>query len=150
MSLNISDFNWFFIGKLHPPQWKMSPPSFPATPSRSWGLVKPPPPFENLVGGSERGVHTMWLPFINFQMVIAHVYQNKCFQNKPVGTQTKSENGMHTYWHNIDTNWYSIDKYRSKLEINAFDVRHWKNYGDNWNFPCGQQHCSSIISVATS
>ena len=37
---------------MHPPSpWKKSPPSFPATPSKIWGPVKPPL-FENLVGGS--------------------------------------------------------------------------------------------------
>ena len=36
-----------------PCPWKKLPPSFPATPSKSWGPVRPPPPFfENLVGGS--------------------------------------------------------------------------------------------------
>ena len=34
-----------------PPPWKKSLPSFPATPSKSWGAVKPPL-FENLVGDS--------------------------------------------------------------------------------------------------
>ena len=40
------------------PPWKKLPPSFPATPSQSWGPVRPPL-IENLVGGSsplvERG-----------------------------------------------------------------------------------------------
>ena len=34
-----------------PPHEKSHPPSFPATPSKSWGPVKPPL-FENLVGSS--------------------------------------------------------------------------------------------------
>ena len=34
------------------PPWKKSLSSFSATPSKSWGPVKPPPLFENLVGGS--------------------------------------------------------------------------------------------------
>ena len=55
MSVNIYDYYLFFMWKLQPP-WKKSPPSFPATPSKSWGLVKPPI-FQNLVGGM--GVHTM-------------------------------------------------------------------------------------------
>ena len=57
LSLNISDFNLFSCENCNPP-WKKSPPSFPATPSKSWGPVKPPL-FENLVGVStplaERG-----------------------------------------------------------------------------------------------
>ena len=49
----ISDFYLFFIWKLYPLPWKKSPSSFPGTPSKSWGPVKPPPSFfENLVGGS--------------------------------------------------------------------------------------------------
>ena len=31
-------------------------------------------------------------------------HQTKCFQNKTAWTQTKSENEMHAYWYNIDTN----------------------------------------------
>ena len=42
---------------------------------------------------------------------------------------------MHAYWYNIDT---------KIKDINAFDVRHWENYGENWNFPCGWWHCSSL------
>ena len=44
LSLNISDFIFFFMWKLHPPPppWKKSLPSFPATPSKSWVPVKPP------------------------------------------------------------------------------------------------------------
>ena len=32
LSLNISDFNWFFMWKLHPPPPEKSHPPFPATP----------------------------------------------------------------------------------------------------------------------
>ena len=42
-----------------------------------------------------------WLPFINLQMNTAHVYQTECFQNS---LNTKSENEIHAYWYNIDTN----------------------------------------------
>ena len=52
LSLNISDFNLFLCENCNPFPWKKSPtPSFPATPSKSWGPVKPPL-FENLVWGS--------------------------------------------------------------------------------------------------
>ena len=44
LSLNISDFNLFFMWKLEPP-WKKSPPLSQQPSSNSWGLVKPPPPF---------------------------------------------------------------------------------------------------------
>ena len=37
--LNISDFNQLFMWQFQPP-WKITP-SFPATPSKSWGPVKP-------------------------------------------------------------------------------------------------------------
>ena len=37
-------------------------------------------------------------------MDTAHMYQIKCFQKKATLTQTQSENEMHTYWYNIDTN----------------------------------------------
>ena len=60
--LNISDLNLFFMWKLQPP-WKKSHSSFPATPSKRWGPVKPsflkiwlkaqPPP-------AERGGCTLW------------------------------------------------------------------------------------------
>ena len=40
LSLNISDFNLFFV-KIATPLEKVTP-SFPATPSKSWGPVKPP------------------------------------------------------------------------------------------------------------
>ena len=42
LSLNISDFNLFFMWKLQPP-WKKSPPLSQQPPSKSWGPVKPPP-----------------------------------------------------------------------------------------------------------
>ena len=48
--LNISDFNLFFMWQLQPPLKKVTL-SFPATPSKSWGPIKPPF-FENLIGGS--------------------------------------------------------------------------------------------------
>ena len=41
LSWNISDFNWFFGENCKPPE-KIYP-SFPATPSKSWSPVKPPP-----------------------------------------------------------------------------------------------------------
>ena len=44
LSLNISDFNLFFMWKLEPP-WKKSPPLSQQPSSNSWGLVKPPPLF---------------------------------------------------------------------------------------------------------
>ena len=44
LSLNISDFNYFYVKIATPPLKKV-------TPSKSWGPVKPPL-FENLVGGS--------------------------------------------------------------------------------------------------
>ena len=75
LSLNISDFNSFFMWKLQPP-WK-SPPFSQQTPSKSWGPSKSPL-FENLVGGAttpppppallqKGGAHyawriTRWLP----------------------------------------------------------------------------------------
>ena len=37
-------------------------------------------------------------------MDTAYVYQTKCFQSKTAWTQTKSENEMHAYWYNINTN----------------------------------------------
>ena len=43
LSLNVSDFNLFFM-------WQVTP-SFPAPRSKGWGPVKPSL-FENLVGGS--------------------------------------------------------------------------------------------------
>ena len=64
LSLNISDFNLFFMWQLQPP-WKRSPPFSQQPPSKSWRPVKPPL-FENLVGGSthpscrKRGC-TLWL-----------------------------------------------------------------------------------------
>ena len=45
-----------------------------------------------------------WLPFISLQMCTAHVYQTECFQNKTAWTQTMSENEMHAYWYNLNTN----------------------------------------------
>ena len=57
MLLNISCFNLFFIflcvkiAIYPPPPMKKVTPCLPTTPSKSWGLVKPPL-FENLVGGS--------------------------------------------------------------------------------------------------
>ena len=44
MSLNISDFNLFYV-KIAVSLLKKVPPSFTATPSKSWGPVKSPPPF---------------------------------------------------------------------------------------------------------
>ena len=41
LPLNISDFNSFFMWQLQPPLKKVTP-SFPATPSKSCGPVKPP------------------------------------------------------------------------------------------------------------
>ena len=67
LSLNILDFNLFFMWQLQTP-WKKSPHLFSQEPpSESWGPVKAPL-FENLVGGSTPppspfrkvgGVHTM-------------------------------------------------------------------------------------------
>ena len=34
----------------------------------------------------------------------ARVCQVECFQNETAYTQTKSENEIHAYWYNIDTN----------------------------------------------
>ena len=34
----------------------------------------------------------------------AYVCQTKCFQSKTAWTQTKSENEIHAYWYNKDTN----------------------------------------------
>ena len=65
LSLNIWDFNWFFMWKLQRAPEKVSP-SFPATPSKSRGPVKPPffkiwlevqPPAPP--PSKKRGVHTM-------------------------------------------------------------------------------------------
>ena len=51
LSLNILDFNLFFMWQLQTP-WKKSPHLFSQEPpSESWGPVKAPL-FENLVGGS--------------------------------------------------------------------------------------------------
>ena len=51
MSLNISDFNLFFIRQLQP-LWKKVTPSFPANPPlKSWGPIRLTL-FENLVEGS--------------------------------------------------------------------------------------------------
>ena len=67
LPLNISDFSLVFFVKIAPHLKKVTP-SFPATPSQSWGPVKPHL-LENLVGGSipqqkggEEGgwVHTMY------------------------------------------------------------------------------------------
>ena len=68
LSLNIPDFNLFFMWKLQPPPEK-SHPLFPSNPpSKSWGPVKPlpllkiwleaqpPPPLQNRGGGC-----TLWL-----------------------------------------------------------------------------------------
>ena len=60
LSLNMSDSDLFFMWKLQPPPpWKKSPHLSQQPPSESWGLVKPPPLFANLVGDStpsaERG-----------------------------------------------------------------------------------------------
>ena len=52
----------YFISKNFNPPWK-SHHFFPSKPSKSWGSVKPPSPFENLVGGTipkQKG-HTMLL-----------------------------------------------------------------------------------------
>ena len=37
-------------------------------------------------------------------MDTAHVYQTEWFQKTPACTQAKSENEIHAYWYNIDTN----------------------------------------------
>ena len=63
LSLNISDFNLFFMWKLQLP-WKKSPPLSQQPPSKSWGPVKTPP-FGNLVGDStpspcRKGGCTLW------------------------------------------------------------------------------------------
>ena len=50
LSLNILDFNLFFMWKLQPP-WKKSPPLSQQPLSKVWGLVKPTL-FENLVRGA--------------------------------------------------------------------------------------------------
>ena len=50
LSLNISDFNSFLCENCTPPEKSHPPPS--NLPSKSWGPVKPPPLFKNLVGGS--------------------------------------------------------------------------------------------------
>ena len=69
LSLNISDFNLFFMWKLHslPSPTEKSHPSFSATPFKSWGPIKPPflkiwfeaqlppPPLSSKKGG----VHTI-------------------------------------------------------------------------------------------
>ena len=49
LSLNISNFNSFFMRKLQPPE-KIHHPLSQQPPSKSWSLVKPHL-FENLVGG---------------------------------------------------------------------------------------------------
>ena len=51
LSLNISDFNLFFMWKLQPSVKKSHPPLSQQPPSKSWGPVKLPF-FENLVAGS--------------------------------------------------------------------------------------------------
>ena len=65
LSLNVSDFSFFYVKTATPP-WKKSPPFSQQPPSKNWDPVKPPPFFLNLVGGSTplpqqkgRGVHTM-------------------------------------------------------------------------------------------
>ena len=37
-------------------------------------------------------------------MDTAYVYQTECFQNITAWIQTKSENEIHAYWYNINTN----------------------------------------------
>ena len=74
-------------------------------------------------------------------MDTACVHQTKSFQNKTAWTQSQSENEMHAYWYNIDTN---------KVRHKCFWCKALEKPDENWNFPCGQWHCFSLISVATS
>ena len=50
MSLNVSDFNSFFMWKLQPPG--KSHPLFPSIPSLKFDVLSSPPLSENLVGDS--------------------------------------------------------------------------------------------------
>ena len=56
LSLNTSDFNFFFM-------WQLQLPLKKVTPSKSWGLVKPPPLFEKigwrLIPPAEKGECTL-------------------------------------------------------------------------------------------
>ena len=66
LSLNISDFNIFFMWKLKPP-WKKSPPL-------KVEVLSAPSLFENLIGGSttpcrKRGVHTMLCILFLWQLI---------------------------------------------------------------------------------
>ena len=62
LSLNISDFNLLFMWKLQlPPAPKKSHHTLSQQPpSKSWGPVKPPLLFENLVGGSTPSAERGW------------------------------------------------------------------------------------------
>ena len=54
-------------------------------------------------------------------MDTAHVHLTECFQNKTAWTQATSENQMHAYWFNINTNNQDIGKTKVKIEISCGD-----------------------------
>ena len=63
LSLNISDFNLFFMWKLQP-SWKKSPPLSQQPPSKSWGPVKSPHLFVSLANTG-----SSWKPRTLFSML---------------------------------------------------------------------------------